>query len=288
MKYAFLIMSIVLVLAGCGGKSEQTESPYIPVQDYTGQGYELHNGEKYVEFAKEHRAEVEKLVKAHFRNKYKSDVTVHNVVGAQDAVVAQVEAIGSVNYHTYVILPIVSDQLTGKVVGEEGELEGAIVTSLYGQAYQKEFQVLDTFCKEVSNKYPVIGISQAAIDNTKSFGIYKPFYRVSLLDMYYPEIFKLYRTHSKVTSKELDRYIRHKKVDKKYVSITLGFYMKQRHAAPDANMLKKIYKEFKQKKGFPPGNYTIFLNSNEIQKATAIEKSYESSNPLSEDVMVIQ
>ncbi|EIT84284.1 lipoprotein [Fictibacillus macauensis ZFHKF-1] len=278
MKYAFLMMSIVLVLAGCGGKSEQTVSPYIPVQDYTGQGYELHNGEEYVEFAKEHRAEVEKLVKAHFRTKYKTDVIVHNVVGAQDAVVAKVEAVEEPKYHTFVILPIDSNALTGKVMEDQGVVDGAITTSLYGQAYHKEFKVLDDFCEKIGKKYPVIGMSQKAINNTTSLGINTPFYYVSTLDVFFPEAYKLYRKNGKVTNKELDTYIRHKKKEKESISIALTFYMKKRFGNPDATILKEVIKEFKQTKGFPPGNYNIFINSNEIQKATTSEKSTKSTN----------
>ncbi|WP_443217546.1 DUF1672 family protein [Sporolactobacillus sp. CQH2019] len=58
-------LGISLTLEGCGltandPKQAQNEntSPYIPVQDYAGQGYSLPNGEKTGAFAKTHKKEI--------------------------------------------------------------------------------------------------------------------------------------------------------------------------------------------------------------------------------------
>ncbi|EIT84286.1 lipoprotein [Fictibacillus macauensis ZFHKF-1] len=267
---------------------ENGESRYISVQDYTGQGYELHNGEEYVEFAKEHWAEVEKLVKAHFRNKYRSDVIVHNVVGAQDAVVAKVEAVEEPKYHTSVIVPIdsQSNHVTGKVVEDVDLVSSSIVSSYYGVAYKQKFTVLDDFCSKIVAKYPVVGMSQTAINKTTSIGLHKPYYFVSDTISTFPEVYQLYKKNGKLTNDEVVKFVRNKKHDE-LPSIALTFYMKKQHSRPDEKLLKMVIKEFKQTKGFPPGSYGIVINSNDIQKATAIGKSNKSNN-IGEDDLIIK
>ncbi|UAC48162.1 DUF1672 domain-containing protein [Bacillus aquiflavi] len=100
-------------------KNEQTkETPeekyarehYVPVQEYTGQGYTLRNGEKTDKIAKAHRDEIDKAVKKFFLDNYKTEVIVHNVVGAVDGASVFVESVGEPHFYTYAIVPIDIDE----------------------------------------------------------------------------------------------------------------------------------------------------------------------------------
>lgn len=49
--------------------------------------------------------------------------------------------------------------------------------------------------------------------------------------------------------------------------------MKNKHSLPDQKIANEIIQMFKQTKGFPPGSYGIFVQSNDILKRTGTEKN---------------
>ena len=80
------------------------------MQDYTGEGYTLKNGSKTDTIAQENKEEITKAVEMFFLERYKTEVMVHNMVGAADGATVFVESVGEPHFYTYAIVPIDVDQ----------------------------------------------------------------------------------------------------------------------------------------------------------------------------------
>lgn len=278
-------LSISLTLGGCGlttngTKQAQSEnaSPYIPVQDYVGQGYSLPNGEKTGEFAKTHKKEIVDQVNKFFKDKYELEVTTHNLVGATNAVVAFVESKGEPHFHTSVIVGVDLDKqkVTGNVWAYEGDVEGSIMSGLYVMAYENEFKTLNSFVESIVKKYPVIGKNQKAINNTGS-GYVTPLYYVSMLDSDFPKAYSAFMNDHKISKQELRRLIQQQPFNREGVQIALTFYMEEKYASPDQKIADETIGQFKTLKGIAPGNYGVFIQSNEILKRTGTAKSHKGT-----------
>jgi len=171
-------------------KKQAEASEYMPVQDYTGQGYSFDNGEETGKFANQHRKQIVEKVKQYFRQKYHLDITVHQIYGATDAAVVFVESKKDPKFHTSVIVGIdLENKKIGNVGAYEGSVEGAITSGLYVMAYEKEFQRLDDFCTAITKEYPVIGRTKEAVDHTASTGFTTPYYYTSTSDLIFPEAY---------------------------------------------------------------------------------------------------
>ena len=91
-------------------EEEMIEDKYfVSVQDYTGEEYTLDNGEETDKIAEENRDEVERAIKKYFKDEYKTEVKVHNIVGAIDGATVFVESVGKPHFYSYAIIPIDKD-----------------------------------------------------------------------------------------------------------------------------------------------------------------------------------
>ncbi|RYL88141.1 DUF1672 family protein [Sporolactobacillus sp. THM19-2] len=300
----FLVTAFILIsgltLGGCGlminstdhpdtsqQKEEASSSPYMPVQDYIGQGYSFNNGEEEDAFAKTHKNEIVEQVDRFFKEKYQLEVTTHHLVGAKNAVVAFVESKGEPHFHTSVIVPVdlENQQVTGDVWAYEGEVEGAIMAGLYVMAYEEEFKRLDQFVQSITVKHPVIGKRQNAVNNTGS-GYVTSNYYVSTMDINFPEAYKAYMSNQHISKENLRQLIEQQSFDPNGVLISLTFFMKEKHAAPDKKIADSVIEQFKSIKGIAPGNYGVFINSNDILKRTGTAKSEEGTTPAIDDIII--
>ncbi|MEC1891604.1 DUF1672 family protein, partial [Cytobacillus firmus] len=149
-------VGISLLLGGCSDESEKTketqaapsEETKISVQDYTGEGYALPYGRVTDEIADKNLAQIEEAATSFFKEKYMTDVTVHNVVGAKDGATVFVESKGEPHFYTYAVVPI--DELERKVMTEriwadEFQVENAIKGGLYSMIFKEEFNQLDDY-----------------------------------------------------------------------------------------------------------------------------------------------
>lgn len=289
-------LSISLTLGGCGLTTSRTkntqsnnDSPYIPVQDYVGQGYSLPNGEKTGEFAKTHKKEIVDQVNKFFKDKYELEVTTHNLVGATSAVVAFVESKGEPHFHTSVIVGVDLDKqkVTGNVWAYEGAVEGAITSGLYEMAYEEEFRNLDRFAEAVVKKYPVIGMPQQMINHTVNVGYAAPYYSLSTSELNFPEAYKAFMNNHNISKQELRTLIQKQPFDKNGIDISLTFFMKEKHASPNQKIANEVIVEFKKLKKIAPGNYGVFIQSNDIIKRTCTEKNYKGTIPDKTDIIKI-
>ncbi|KYC69068.1 hypothetical protein B4099_0821 [Heyndrickxia coagulans] len=189
-------------------KKQAEASAYMPVQDYTGQGYSFDNGEETGEFAKQHRNEIIEKVKQYFKQKYHLDITVHQIYGATDAAVVFAESKKDPKFHTSVIVGIdLENKKIGNVGAYEGSVEGAITTGLYVMAYEKEFQKLDDFCTAITKEYPVIGRTKEAVDNTVDSGYATPYYYLNTTHLEFLKSYKSFLNNPKINGQSLKKLI---------------------------------------------------------------------------------
>ncbi|MGJ7913498.1 DUF1672 family protein [Neobacillus sp. LXY-1] len=291
--YWVILISMTLILGGCSfisnetGDKKNAEDGYMPVQDYTGQGYSFNYGEKTGEFAKKHRQKIIDKVHHFFMEKYGLNVTVHNLVGAKNAVVAFVESKQNPKFHTSVMVGVdLQNQKVGGVGAYEGDVEGAITTGLYAMAYEKEFQNLDAFCERIVQKYPVMGMREEAVNNTRVTGYATPFYYISTSELDFPKAYDAFLKKNYSSNQDFRNLIEETKFNKKGMLISLTFYMKKQHSLPDKKIANEIIELFKQSKGFPPGNYGVFIESNDILKRTGTSKKDVGSTPGIDDIII--
>ncbi|AJH78540.1 hypothetical protein BF29_3079 [Heyndrickxia coagulans DSM 1 = ATCC 7050] len=268
-------------------KKQAEASAYIPVQDYTGQGYSFDNGEETGEFAKQHRNEIIEKVKQYFKQKYHLDITVHQIYGATDAAVVFAESKKDPKFHTSVIVGIdLENKKIGDVGAYEGSVEGAITTGLYVMAYEKEFQKLDDFCTAITKEYPVIGRTKEAVDNTVDSGYATPYYYLNTTHLEFLNSYKSFLNNPKINGQSLKKLIEDQKFISDNMIIEMTFYMRKKHENPDRTPVDKIKDELKKQKDFPPGEYSISVNSNDILMRTGTEKEYKDSDKEHNEVII--
>ena len=293
-KRSVIIMMMLFLLGSCSlmpnkadEKKQAEASEYMPVQDYTGQGYSFDNGEETGKFANQHRKQIVEKVKQYFRQKYHLDITVHQIYGATDAAVVFVESKKDPKFHTSVIVGIdLENKKIGDVGAYEGSVEGAITTGLYVMAYKKEFQKLDAFCTAITKEYPVIGRTKEAVDHTVDSGYATPYYYLNTTHLEFLKAYKSFLNNPKTTGQNLKKQIEDQKFVPDNMIIELTFYMRKKHEHPDKTLVNKIKDELKKQKDFPPGEYSISVNSNDILMRTGTEKDYEDSDTKNNDVII--
>src|SRR5690625_151877 len=126
---------------------EYEQENYVSIQEYTGEGYTLHDAnEEYGEIAEENRDTVVAAVEQYFLDNYSAEVEVHNIVSAMDGVTVFVESVGEPHFNTFAIVPIdlQNEEIkTDSVWSSDGQVEYAIKGGLYAMAFAYEFAKLD-------------------------------------------------------------------------------------------------------------------------------------------------
>ncbi|QUG43025.1 DUF1672 family protein [Psychrobacillus sp. INOP01] len=255
-------------VAQAGGEQEiamNTEN-LVSIQDYNGEGYALRNGEETDKIAEANREDIEVAVKKFFSEKYKTEVIVHNLVGAVDGVSVFVESVGEPHFHTFAIVPIDVKSKTVKTDGvwsQEGQVESALSAGIFAMAYEKEIDNLDVFVNQVIKDYPVVGKNMEAVNNTSS-GYYTSHYFISAFDDIFNKLNTLYMKDQNISKEEIRKFLDESKFDPESVSITLNFFMKEANTEPDEKAYDEILNKIKESDGFPKGGYALILNDNTI------------------------
>src|SRR5690625_3394370 len=109
--------------------NDYEEENYVPIQEYTGEGFTLRDANpKTGEIAEANREEIVTAVENFFKSKYKAEVNVHNMVSAVDGVSVFVESVGEPHFYSFAIVPIDiknKEVKTDQVWSQEGQVEGA-------------------------------------------------------------------------------------------------------------------------------------------------------------------
>lgn len=291
--------SVSLLLGGCfemkssenqlteesKSKSKVEEDYYISVQEYTGQGYKLPNGEKTDKIAKEYRKEIDKAVKKFFREKYKTEVIVHNTVGAVDGATVFVESVGEPHFYTYAIIPIDVDEeevLSDQVWSQEGEVENAIMAGVYGMIYEEEFNKLDQYLDSIVKEHPVTGIRQEALEKVAGGKFSTPYYYVNAIEYEFDALLKEYLKNPHMEKATWKEKFKGATFNPEGLLITLDLYMSKPNTEPDKVIFDKIVSDIKNMEGLPSGAYSIILNDNLISKRSARgtkDNSLRSADP---------
>src|SRR5690625_1213560 len=143
-------------------QNDYEQENYVPIQEYTGEGFTLRDANpKTGEIAEENREEVVTAVEDFFESKYKTEVNVHNIVSAVDGVSVSVESVGEPHFYSFAIVPIHLENKevkTDQVWSQEGQVEGALRGSLYVMAFEEEFAKLDDYLEGVQEEHPIVGM----------------------------------------------------------------------------------------------------------------------------------
>ncbi|MDR7073282.1 DUF1672 family protein [Fictibacillus barbaricus] len=264
-KLIIPLLSVTILLTGCLMKNETEKDNMVSVEDYTGQGYELPNGEENDKIAEAHRKEIDKATKQFFLDKYKTKVKVHNIVGNKDGATIFVESIGEPHFYTYAIVPINSQKKVIKngIWTQEGQVETSIRSGIYGMAYHNQLKELDNYLNKTVSKYPIIGLNEKAIQNTRSTGFTTPYYYISVLDYAFDPLFDTYLQNPKTTKEEWKNKVQSLKMDPEGYLITIQLFMGE-GKKPDQKILDTIIADLKSMNNLPPGDYSVYLNDNNI------------------------
>ncbi|WP_338655039.1 DUF1672 family protein [Sporosarcina psychrophila] len=259
---------------------------FVRVQDYTGEGYKLRDSRPETgKLAEEHRGEIEEAVQKYFLSTYKTEVIVHNIIGAVDGATIFVESVGEPHFYTYAIIPIDVDSETvetDEVWSEEGQVENAIQGALYAMIYEQEFATLDEYLESILQKYPVVGVPIEAIEKVGGSGFSSSVYRTSKLGNEFQGIYDMYLENPEISKEEIKKNLSKADFKPDQMLILIELFMKESDTEPDQAVFDKIVSDINELEGIPRGAYTIILNDNLIDKRRGIgtkDNTLESMNP---------
>ena len=267
-------------VAGDTRKNKYEKENFVPIQEYTGEGFKLRDSrEGNLEIAEKHQDEVEEAVKQFFLDEYKTEVKVHNMVAAVDGVTVYVESIGEPHFYTFAIVPVdLKDKevRTDSVWSMEGQVENGIASGLYAMAYKEEFINLNQYLEEATENHPIVGISKEAIENVRARGYSTPYYFVASLSDTLDELTDEYLKNPKISVTEVKDFLRQNNFNPEFLNISIEFYMEKQNADPEQKILDSIVGDLENKDNIPPGEYSIHLNDNYIDKRLGIGKKENS------------
>lgn len=306
-KIIMWVLGLLLLLGGCmnikdaknkdgddkheaafGGKNKKEEysKNFVSIQDYKGEGYTLRNsGTETDRIAEKNSDKIEKAVKSYFLDKYKTEVKVHNIVGAVNGASVFVESMGEPHFYSFAIVPIDIDQKevkTDKVWSQEGQVEFAIKGSLYAMIFDEEFSKLDTYLESVANEHPIVGTPMEAIEKVGGKGFTTEYYYISTPGPEFDEIYNMYLENPNISKEELKKVLSKSDFKADNVVVTIYLYMKEKNTEPDQVLFNQVVSDIESMEGLPKGEYSVLLNDNLIDRRRAIgdkDNSLERSYP---------
>ncbi|OXS53912.1 uncharacterized protein DUF1672 [Bacillus sp. V-88] len=282
-KWIIYGIGLSLLLGGCMNMdnekknvdSKEATGPYkdtfVRVQDYTGEGYVLRNGEDADKIAEEKSDEVQKAAKDFFMEKYKTDVKVHNIVGNVDGATVFVESTGPVHFYTTAIVPIDLSQkkvMKNEVVSLEGEVESAIRGGLYHLMFEKEFAELDQYLEKIVAENKVVGKTREAIEKVGGTGYMTPYYFIttSSSDEAIKPVFDEYIKNPNTPPSKLKTLFDVDKFSVENLKINLQLFMEEEDVEPSKELFNQIPKDLREMNSIPKGSYSLIINDNLINE----------------------
>lgn len=288
-NYKFLAfgLGITVLLGGCNMEKDTTKNTdvetsvkanqkdgvtlntenLISVQEYTGEGYALRNGEKTDKIAEDNREDIEVAVKKFFIEKYKTEVLVHNLVGNTDGVSVFVESVREPHFHAVAIVPIDVDNKTietDKVFTQAGQVEDALASGLYAMAYEEEIESLNNFIEKISKDYSLVGKNEEAVQNVGGTGFLTPYYFISSIGETFDKINSMYLEDQNIDKTEIRSILDESKFNPDDVNIVFNVFMKNGNTEPDEKAYDEISKMIETAEGFPRGSYSLLMHDNLI------------------------
>ncbi|MFY2156556.1 DUF1672 family protein [Cytobacillus firmus] len=288
-KVLLCSMGTSFMLGGCSGminsnnyqKNEQTkdtqaapsEETRISVQDYTGEGYALPYGRVTDEIADKNLAQIVEAATSFFKEKYKTDVTVHNVVGAKDGATVFVESKGEPHFYTYAVVPI--DEVAKKVWTEriwadEFQVENAIKGGLYSMIFKEEFNQLDDYFNSLAAEGKITGRTKESIQNVGGHGFSTPYYFISIAsETSIQPVYELFMKNPDESAENLRKAFKDNSFSAENLFINIQLFMADPNAKPDKKLFDRIIKDLEEMTSIPRGSYSFVLNDNFIDKQSS-------------------
>ncbi|URM33370.1 DUF1672 domain-containing protein [Cytobacillus firmus] len=268
-------VSIPLLLGGCFGQESkiETQSSQISVQDYTGEGYALPYGRVTDEIAEKNLDGIRDATIKFFKEKYKTDVTVHNVVGAKDGATVFVESKGEPHFYTYAVVPI--DELakkvwTEKIWADEFQVENAIKGGLYSMIFKEEFKQLDNYFDSLAAEGQITGRTVESIQNVGGHGFSTPYYFISLADeTAIQPVYDLFMKSPDESTDNLRKAFKDNAFSAEALFINIQLFMADPNAKPDKKLYDRIIKNLEEMNSIPRGSYSFVLNDHFIDKQSS-------------------
>ena len=304
-KTLLCIVGISLLLGGCSGmnstnnnqeikeaKETQTSASndtFISVQEYTGEGYFLAIGEETDKIAEANKAQIDEATKKFFQEKYKTEVKVHNVVGAEDGATVFVESVGEPHFYTYAVVPIIEKENKidiDKIWADDFQVQNAIKGGLYHMIFKEEFQQLDKYFDSLAAEGEITGKTKEALQNVGGYGFMTPYYLISTSknDESIIPVYKLYLSNPKESVEKLKVAFDESKFSAENLTIGIQLFMKDKDAKPSEKIFNQVVKDVEEMKNIPRGSYGIVLNDNYIHRETSegfkessLERDYPDS-----------
>ncbi|KGX86932.1 DUF1672 family protein [Pontibacillus litoralis] len=258
---------------------------YVSVQEYTGQGYDLRNGSKTDKIADDHLDEIDEGVTKFFKEEYKTDVIVHNVVGAQGGASVFVESKGEPHFYTFAVVPIdksTEEVKVDKVWSQEGQVENALFTGIYGMVYEEEFTKLNNKLAEVAGKYNLVGKRGEAVANVGAGGFSNTYFYMSMHDKSFYPLLDQYLKNPDTNIEKFREIFNEINVDPNNILITIHMFMAEKEVDPNEEAFNELVTAIEEMEGIPTGAYSIYLHDNRIGKGSATagkDNTLERSNP---------
>jgi Protein of unknown function (DUF1672) len=258
----------ILLLGGCSLLGKKEENPYVRVQDYTGKEFRLPNGDKNDKIAEASREKVISGTEEFFLEKYKTKVKVNNIVGNRDGATVYVESVGEPHFHTFVVIPIDTQENVRPdgIWAREGEVEGDIESGIYALIHEEKLNNLNNYLNEFVKKHPVVGRREETFKNTSSTGYTTPYYYIinfgDSLNSYRDQYIRNPETKKEVYQKQSQSLT----FNPEDYRIVIELFMKEENKEPDQKIFDELEADIEKMEGLPPGLYTVILNDNYIQK----------------------
>lgn len=245
---------------------------FVSGQSFKGEEYELSNGEQTGKIAKENKEEIEEAVVKYFQDQYKTEVIVHNIVGAVDGATVFVESVGEPHFHTFAIIPIdVKEKKvrTDSVWSQEGQVENAMHSGLFAMVFDEEIKVLNDFIQSITGEFPVVGITEEALANVRAGGYSTPFYYTNTKGIEFDVLLNKYLSDPSVAKDELKEIFYKDNYSADKIIFTIDLYMAEANVEPSQEIFDSIVIGLEELEGIPKGSYSVFLNDNRIDKKSA-------------------
>ena len=302
-KALALGLGISVLLGGCDNMNANGENPqgsqqnassnknntyekenFVRIQDYTGEGFTLRDSkDENQQIALDHQAEIENAVLKFFQDRYKTEVNIHNTVGATDGVTVFVESKGEPHFYSYAIVPIKEKRvITDEVWSEDGQVEDAISGALYAMAFDQEIINLDTYLEGIAKELSLTGTPLEAIQNVGGKGYTTPYYYINPVGDVFDELYNMYIENPTISKVTLQTFLQEKDFQPEDITLTVYLYMKEEAAEPDKATFDRLVSDIENMENIPRGSYSIVLNDNLIDSRRAIgikENSLKRSAP---------
>ncbi|WP_374055075.1 DUF1672 family protein [Rossellomorea sp. FM04394] len=228
-------------------------------------------GEEADQIAEAHREEVIGAVKNFFKETYKTDVKVHNIVGNVDGATVFVESTGPVHFYTTAIIPIDLSKegiMVNQVFTMDSEVESAIRGGLYHLIFEEKFNELDRYLDRVVAENKVVGKTIESIENVGGTGYMTPYYflTTSSSDKAIKPVYDAYMKNPNAPVSELKEQFAQEAFSVEYLKINHMLFMEEMNVEPDDRLFHQIAQDLKGMTMIPKGSYSLTINDNLINK----------------------